>query len=84
MPMRTMNSTYAAFADPLVWASWLPPVLGGAAGYELYEDAGEGREYEDPANTAHATTEATLEVRARRAGVGSHNQLNSTQTILNI
>lgn len=60
VPMRTMNSTYSAFADPLVWSSWVPPKLGGAASYELYEDAGEGREYEDPTNTAHATTEATL------------------------
>ena len=60
VPMRTMNSTYAAFADPLIWASWLPPALSASASYHLYEDAGDGREYEDASNTAHATTATTL------------------------
>jgi hypothetical protein len=62
VPMRTMNSTRTAFADPLIWASWLPATLSSAhnASYHLYEDAGDGREYEDVGNTAHATTVATL------------------------
>ena len=90
VPMRTANSTYTAFVDPLVWATWLPSPLSTAhaAVAELYEDAGDGtrdslllawpnsssdytrmssgREYEDPTNTAHATTEAAL--RSSEAG----------------
>ena len=44
VPMRTANSTFTAFADPLVWATWLPSPLSTthAAVAELYEDAGDG------------------------------------------
>ena len=27
VPMRTMNSTYSAFVDPLVWAVWVPEAV---------------------------------------------------------
>ena len=66
VPMRTMNSTYTAFADPLIWAVWVPPAVPNvSSNYNLYEDAGEGREYEDPSNTAHATTRAALQTQPK-------------------
>eukprot|EP01052_Picozoa_sp_SAG31_P013088 SAG31_NODE_780_length_12148_cov_7.369295_1_plen_290_part_00 len=66
VPMRTMNSTYRAFADPLIWTIWVPPTVPALkSSYQLYEDAGDGREYEDPRNTAHATTAVTLNVQAK-------------------
>ena len=66
IPMRTMNSTYANFADPLIWALWVSPTVPNvSSNYELYEDAGEGREYEDSKNTAHATTAAVLKARQK-------------------
>ena len=66
VPMRTMNSTYTAFSDPLIWVVWVPtPVPDVSSRFELYEDAGDGREYEDPNNTAHATTGAALTARRK-------------------
>ena len=61
IPMRTMNSTYTAFADPLIWVLWVSPTAPNvSSNYVLYEDAGDGREYEDRSNTARATTGAAL------------------------
>lgn len=66
IPMRTMNSTYTSFADPLIWALWVSAAMPNvSSNYELYEDAGDGREYEDPNNSAHATTGAALKARQK-------------------
>ena len=66
VPMRTMNSTYSAFVDPLVWATWTSPGTN-AGDYELYEDAGDGIEYENAPRgagstwpQAHSMTSASL------------------------
>ena len=66
IPMRTMNSTYSSFADPLIWATWSHTYgEGRAVSYSMYEDAGDGIEYEASIRggswaQAHATTRATL------------------------
>ena len=59
MPLRTMNSTYTAFADPLVWVVWMAPNGDGSnVSYEMFEDAGDGLDYQQVGNTAHAMTTA--------------------------
>ena len=61
IPLRTLNSTFTPFVDPLIWVTWNPSVIESAARYTLYEDDGEGLEYEQPSNDTCSTTNVFLD-----------------------
>ena len=60
VPMRTMASTHSSFADPLVWAIW--PSAGGASStsFSLFEDSGDGLQYQLLDHSTFSTTNLTL------------------------
>ena len=60
VPLRTSASTYSSFADPMIWAIWTNNALHSTANYTLYEDSGDGLDYQSPSNGTFSTTDVLL------------------------
>jgi hypothetical protein len=60
VPMRTMASTHSSFSDPLVWAIWPSAAGASSTSFSLFEDSGDGLQYQLLDRSAFATTGVTL------------------------